>query len=154
MRACGARGACVGRGIFVQCTKLPLSRAECPRPRPHSSYPIISFWPCSAYCKRRFRVISGWAKTACPCTHSFDGGCRWALGGGERGGELCPITPCLDLHSNLPTWCRSPDPNPPGNWPRKICFETASDWYRPGMLYSKILPASRKVHASTLPRQL
>ena len=64
-----------------------LSRAGCPHTRPHSSYPIISFWPCSAYCKRRFRVISGWAKTACPCTHSFDGGCRWALGGGERGGR-------------------------------------------------------------------
>ena len=45
------------------------------------------------------------------------------------------------LHSNLPRWCRSPDLNPPGNWPRKICFETASDWYRPSMLHSKILLA-------------
>ena len=69
-----------------------LSRAGCPHTRPHSSYPIISFWPCSAYCKRRFCVISGWAKTACPCTHSFDGGCRWALGGGERGGTTVPPT--------------------------------------------------------------
>jgi len=161
---------------------MPLSRAMvCPHTRPHRSYLRISFWPCSAYCKRLCCVISGWAKTACPSTHSFDGGSRWALGGGGDseagapcapprggggggrrggggggggGGEPCPNTSCLYLHSNLPAWCRSPDPNPPGNWPRKICFETASDWYRPSMLYSKILPASRKAHTSTLPRQL
>ena len=39
----------------------------------------------------RFRVISGWAKTARPSTHSFDGGRRWALGGGERGGSRVQI---------------------------------------------------------------
>ena len=60
----------------------------------------------------------------------------------------------LDLHSNLTAWCSSPDPDPPGNWPRKICFETASYRHRPSTLYSQILPASRKVHASTLPRRL
>ena len=65
----------------------PLSRAIRPHTRPHISKPRISFRPCSAYCKLHFRVISGWAKTACPSTHSFDGGRRWTLGGGERGGE-------------------------------------------------------------------
>ena len=73
---------------------------------------------------------------------------------GGRGGEPRPNTMCLDLHSNLAAWCSSPDPDPPGNWPRKICFETASYRHRPSTLYSQILPASRKVHASTLPRRL
>ena len=39
----------------------------------------------ASFRKLFFRVISGWAKTARPSTHSFDGGRRWALGGGERG---------------------------------------------------------------------
>ena len=77
-------------------------------------------------------------------------GSWWGGEGGSRV-QLRTYTVFQYLHSNLPTWCRSPDPNPPGNWPRKICFETASDWYRPSMLYSKILPASRKVHTMQHP---
>ena len=58
---------------------------------------------------------------------------------------------CQDKGLNLLNSYGSPDPDPPRNRPRIICFETTPDRYCSSMRHSKILLGSRKVHASTLP---